>query len=38
MPNVKVVNMQGAEVGEMSLSDSVFGVEVIWRIVTAIAA
>ncbi len=28
MPNVKVVNMQGAEVGEMSLSDSVFGVEV----------
>ena len=28
MPNVKVVNMQGAEVGEMNLSDSVFGVEV----------
>jgi large subunit ribosomal protein L4 len=28
MPNVKVVNMQGAEVGEMTLSDKVFGAEV----------
>ncbi len=28
MPNVKVVNMQGAEVGEMTLSDNVFGAEV----------
>ena len=28
MPNVKVVNMQGAEVGEIALSDKVFGAEV----------
>ncbi|MBQ0102062.1 MAG: 50S ribosomal protein L4 [Firmicutes bacterium] len=28
MPNVKVLNMQGAEVGEMNLADSVFAVEV----------
>ena len=28
MPNVKVVNMKGAEVGEMTLSDKVFGAEV----------
>ena len=28
MPNVKVVNMKGAQVGEMNLADSVFGVEV----------
>ena len=28
MPNVKVVNMKGAEVGEMTLSDTVFGAEV----------
>ena len=28
MPNVKVVNMAGEAVGEMTLSDSVFGVEV----------
>lgn len=28
MPNVKVVNMKGAEVGEMNLADNVFGVEV----------
>ena len=28
MPNVKIVNMKGAEVGEMTLSDSVFGAEV----------
>ncbi len=28
MPNVKIVNMKGAEVGEMNLADSVFGVEV----------
>ncbi len=28
MPNVKVVNMKGAEVGEMALSDKVFGAEV----------
>ena len=27
MPNVKVLNMQGAEVGELNLSDKVFGVE-----------
>ena len=27
MPNVKVLNMQGAAVGEMTLSDDVFGVE-----------
>jgi len=28
MPNVKVVNMQGKEVGSIALSDEVFGVEV----------
>lgn len=28
MPNVKVLNMQGAAVGEISLADDVFGVEV----------
>lgn len=28
MPNVKVLNMKGAEVGEMTLSDAVFGAEV----------
>ena len=28
MPNVKVVNMAGKEVGEITLSDAVFGVEV----------
>ena len=28
MPNVKVVNMKGAQVGEMNLADNVFGVEV----------
>ena len=28
MPNVKVVNMAGTEVGEIALSDAVFGVEV----------
>lgn len=28
MPNVKVLNMAGKEVGEMNLSDAVFGVEV----------
>ena len=28
MPNVKVVNMKGAEVGAMDLSDKVFGAEV----------
>ncbi len=28
MPNVKVVNMAGKEVGEIALSDAVFGVEV----------
>ena len=28
MPNVKVFNMQGAAVGEISLADEVFGVEV----------
>lgn len=28
MPNVKVLNMQGAVVGEISLADDVFGVEV----------
>ncbi len=28
MPNVKVVNMKGAEVGEISLSEYVFGAEV----------
>ena len=28
MPNVKIVNMKGAEVGEMTLSDKVFGAEV----------
>ena len=28
MPNVKVVNMKGAEVGSMELSDKVFGAEV----------
>ena len=27
MPNVKVFNMQGAEVGEIALSDEIFGVE-----------
>ena len=27
MPNVKVFNMQGAAVGEMALSDEIFGVE-----------
>lgn len=27
MPNVKVYNMQGAPVGEMTLSDQVFGLE-----------
>ena len=27
MPNVKVYNMQGAPVGEMTLSDEVFGLE-----------
>ncbi len=27
MPNIKVVNMAGKEVGEMSLSDTVFGAE-----------
>ena len=28
MPNVKILNMQGAEVGEIALSDKVFGAEV----------
>ena len=28
MPNIKVVNMKGENVGEMNLSDAVFGVEV----------
>ncbi len=28
MPNIKVVNMKGEAVGEMNLSDAVFGVEV----------
>ena len=28
MANVKVFNMQGAAVGEMTLSDDIFGVEV----------
>ena len=28
MPNVKVLNMKGAEVGEIALADTVFGVEV----------
>ena len=28
MPNIKVLNMKGEEVGEMNLSDAVFGVEV----------
>ena len=28
MPNVKVLNMQGAEVGQIALADDVFGVEV----------
>ena len=28
MPNIKVVNMAGKEVGEMTLSDTVFGAEV----------
>ena len=28
MPNIKVVNMKGAEVGQMTLSDKVFGAEV----------
>ena len=27
MPNVKVLNMQGAAVGEIALADDVFGVE-----------
>ena len=27
MPNVKVFNMQGAAVGEIALSDEIFGVE-----------
>ena len=28
MPNIKIVNMAGAEVGELTLSDKVFGAEV----------
>ena len=28
MPNIKVVNMSGAQVGEIALSDVVFGAEV----------
>ena len=27
MPNVKVLNMSGIEVGEVTLSDAVFGIE-----------
>ena len=27
MPNVKVLNMSGQQVGEVTLSDAVFGVE-----------
>ena len=28
MPNVKVLNMAGKEVGEIALSDAIFGAEV----------